>query len=148
MSGTSSVFEKLWYAALVISVLGLAFTGFEIHGTYQIIGFRAGTLIHDVLTAVVVALGVIYVFWALVTGHRMGRGFGSGGQRVTGSLLTLVIWGVMLLSGLLYIGFVIFHDFFATNISREAVAYTHTAGAFLVLALGVWHIYFHFTRRG
>lgn len=142
-----TVFQRLWYTLTVLCVIGLALTGFEIHGSYRLLGFRAATLTHDVLTVLVIGLGILYVFWAMVTGTRLGSTMGEGLRRRINVLLVVVIWVVMAVSGLLYIGFVIFHDAFAANLNREAVALTHTAGAFLVLAIGIWQLYLSFTVR-
>jgi cytochrome b subunit of formate dehydrogenase len=147
-----TIFQRIWYALAVLTLLGLAVTGFEIHGSYRLVGFRVATLTHDVLFSFILFLAVLYIFWSIVTEHWRRYLPSSLArmppvQRYINVGLDLTIWGVMALSGALYIGFVIFHDAFAENVNRAAVAYVHTAGAYLVLALIVWHLYFKILGR-
>jgi thiosulfate reductase cytochrome b subunit len=144
-----TLFQKLWYLLTALAVLGLALTGFEIHDAYWLVGYRVATISHDLLFSFLLFLGVLYVFWLLVTDPEARRGLKdmAPGQRGVDLGLIVLLWLVMAGSGLLYIGFVIFHDAFAANVNRAAVAYVHTAGAFLVLALIVWHLYFHLQAR-
>ena len=140
-------FQTIWYMLTGFSIAGLAVTGFEIHGTYQMFGYRAATVAHDILFTFTLFLGVLYLFWAMVTGNGLKALSEKGPRRNANLVLVALIWGVMALSGGLYIGFVIFHDFFAANISRAAVAYVHTAGAFLVMSSSVWHLYYAYAAQ-
>ena len=137
-------FQRIWYMLTGLSIAGLAVTGFEIHGSYQLFGYRAATVTHDVLFTFTLFLGVLYLFWAMVTGNGLKALSGKGPRRNANLVLVALVWGAMALSGGLYIGFVIFHDFFAAHISRAAVAYVHTAGAFLVMSSSVWHLYYYY----
>ena len=167
-------FEIFWHAVLGLTVLGLAFTGFEIHGSYNIIGYRAATLTHDVLTIVIAALAVVGIFYEVVTGgwkhHALSKeklawlfGGASKGlpypshsnevsditnaERYINWSFKIVIWGLMGITGTMYIGFVIFHDFFAMNISRELIAVLHTFGAYTIVALLILHIAYSLLGR-
>jgi hypothetical protein len=142
-----SRFQSIWYALTGLSIAGLVFTGFEIHGSYQMFGYRAATVAHDVLFTLTLFLGVLYLFWAMVTGNGLKALSEKGPGRNANLVLAALVWGVMALSGGLYIGFVIFHDFFAANVSRAAVAYIHTAGAFLVVSSAVWHLYYAYAAQ-
>lgn len=161
-------FEVLWHILLGLVVAGLIFTGFEVHGTYRIVGMRVATLLHDVLTMLVMALGLIAIFWQLVTGnfkHYLPSGeklnyyFGGASkgvkfptervelstklplQRYVSMLFKLVLWGLMGITGTIYIGFVIFHEEMPRLFSRGTIATLHTIGAFMIVVLLILHIY-------
>jgi hypothetical protein len=136
-------FQLIWYALTGLSIAGLALTGFEIHGTYNLLGYRAATVAHDILFSLTLFLGVVYIFWSMVTGNGLKALFDAPRPRRNINIALVVLVGVvMALSGGLYIGFVIFHDAFAANLNRAAVAYVHTIGAFLVLSSLIWHLYY------
>lgn len=138
----------IWYTLTGLSVAGLALTGFEIHGTYNLFGYRAATVTHDIISPLILFLGVVYIFWSMVTGNGLKALIDTPGPlRNINIVLVVLVWGVMALSGGLYIGFVIFHDAFAANINRAVVAYAHTIGAFLVLSSLIWHLYYKHAAR-
>ena len=146
MTRRYTFFQKVWYAIVVLVVIGLATTGFEIHGSYQLLGYRRATLAHDGLIMLLLLLGALYVFWLVVTAREARRGLRDlpPGQRGVDMALAVTLWGVMAVSGALYIGFVLFHEAFAENLDRAIVAYIHTIGAYLVGALAIWHVYLTF----
>jgi len=145
-----TVFQKLWYLMVVLVVIGLAVTGFEIHGTYRLSGYRVATLTHDALIFMLLLLGAVYVFWLWVTDRETRHSLRdmTAGQRNVNLGLIFMLWVVMAASGALYIGFVLFHEAFAANVNRAVVAYVHTAGAFLVGALAIWHFYLTYFANG
>jgi len=62
-------FERFlhWSRVLLITVLGI--TGFEIHGTYSLVGFNKAVTIHNSIGWLVVALIVFDFFWHFTTGE-------------------------------------------------------------------------------
>jgi thiosulfate reductase cytochrome b subunit len=146
MTRRYTLFQKVWYAIVVLVVIGLATTGFEIHGSYQLLGYRLATLAHDGLIILLLLLGALYVFWLVVTTREARRSLRDlpSGQRGVDMALAVTLWGVMAVSGALYIGFVLFHEIFAENLDRAIVAYIHTVGAYLVGAFAIWHVYLTF----
>jgi cytochrome b subunit of formate dehydrogenase len=168
------IFDVLWHLALMFAVFGLMITGFEIHGTYRLIGMRFATTIHDVLMAFVILHGFLAVLYHLVTsalhhyvpsGKKLAWYFGgSMGDspyptdrvEVTHKLplqyyvnvaFKLMLWGFMAITGALYIGFVIFHDSMQKIFDRSLVAGLHTAGAFIMVCLVMAHTYMAFLGR-
>ncbi len=125
MTRRYTLFQKVWYAIVVLVVIGLATTGFEIHGSYQLLGYRLATLAHDGLIILLLLLGALYVFWLVVTTREARRSLRDlpPGQRGVDMALAVTLWGVMAVSGALYIGFVLFHETFAENLDRAIVAY-------------------------
>ncbi len=63
------IFERFlhWSRALLITILGI--TGFEIHGTYSLIGFNNAVTIHNSVVWLVVGLIVFDFFWHFTTGE-------------------------------------------------------------------------------
>jgi len=62
-------FERFWHwtqAALIISLL---FTGFAIHGSHDMIGFRTAVEIHELAVWLLIALWVFAIFWHFTTGQ-------------------------------------------------------------------------------
>ena len=52
-----------------ILIFFLAFTGFEIHGTYTFFGFRDAVRYHNIATYMFIGLIVFAIFWHLTTGE-------------------------------------------------------------------------------
>ena len=62
-------FERFWHWMQAILIFFLAFTGFEIHGTYSFFGFRDAVRYHNVATYMFIGLIVFAIFWHLTTGE-------------------------------------------------------------------------------
>jgi len=62
-------FERFWHWMQSILIFFLAFTGFEIHGTYTFFGFRDAVRYHNVATYMFIGLIVFAIFWHLTTGE-------------------------------------------------------------------------------
>lgn len=62
-------FERFWHWMQSILIFFLAFTGFEIHGTYNFFGFRDAVRYHNVATYMFIGLIVFAIFWHLTTGE-------------------------------------------------------------------------------
>lgn len=62
-------FERFWHWVQAFLIIGMLVTGFEIHGTYTLLGFKKAMQWHNVLAA---SWGILYVFilfWIAVTGE-------------------------------------------------------------------------------
>ena len=62
-------FERFWHwsqAALIFFMLG---TGFEIHGSYQLLGFGRAVSLHTTAAWLLIGLWVLAVFWHFTTGE-------------------------------------------------------------------------------
>lgn len=62
-------FERFWHWMQAILIFFLAFTGFEIHGTYTFFGYRDAVRYHNVATYMFIGLIVFAIFWHLTTGE-------------------------------------------------------------------------------
>jgi len=62
-------FERFWHWMQSILIFFLAFTGFEIHGTYTFFGFKDAVRYHNIATYMFIGLIVFAIFWHLTTGE-------------------------------------------------------------------------------
>lgn len=62
-------FERFWHWAQALLVIGMLVTGFEIHGSYQLLGFEKAHEIHTTALWAYIGLWVFAIFWHLTTGQ-------------------------------------------------------------------------------
>jgi thiosulfate reductase cytochrome b subunit len=62
-------FERFWHWMQAILIFFLAFTGFEIHGTYSFFGFRDAVRYHNLAAYILIGLIILAIFWHLTTGE-------------------------------------------------------------------------------
>jgi thiosulfate reductase cytochrome b subunit len=62
-------FERFWHWMQAVLIFFLAFTGFEIHGTYTFFGFRDAVRYHNVAAYMFIGLIAFAIFWHLTTGE-------------------------------------------------------------------------------
>lgn len=62
-------FERLWHWSSAVLILLLLATGFEIHGTYTLLGFEMAVDVHIITAWTLMVLWVLAVFWHMVTGE-------------------------------------------------------------------------------
>lgn len=62
-------FERFWHWSQAALVLTLALTGFEIHGTWAVFGFKTAVQIHTVAAWTLLGLWAFAIFWHLTTGE-------------------------------------------------------------------------------
>ena len=62
-------FERFWHWTQASLIIFLAMTGFEVHGTFNILGFEAAARYHRVASWMLIALIVFAIFWHFVTGE-------------------------------------------------------------------------------
>jgi thiosulfate reductase cytochrome b subunit len=156
-------FERFWHWTQAVLILLLALTGFEIHGSYRFLGYRQAVAYHNAAAIGLLVLIVFAVFWHFTTGEwrqylptrRLLRAqmeyylvgvFRNAPhptrktslsklnplQKLAYLGLKILVIPVMVLSGLLYM----------SGIGElRAVALLHTAGAFLLVAFVIGHVY-------
>lgn len=156
-------FERFWHWTQAALILLLALTGFEIHGTFELLGYQQAVAYHNAAAIALVVLVAFAIFWHFTTGewrqYVPTRKFlrAQAEYYITGIFrdaphptrktaasklnplqklvylgLKVLVIPVMVISGLVYM------------YSRHAigtVAVLHTAGAFLLVAFVVSHIY-------
>ncbi|MBI5276965.1 MAG: cytochrome b/b6 domain-containing protein [Burkholderiales bacterium] len=165
-------FERFWHWAQALLIIGMLATGFEVHGTFRLLGFERAVQWHTVGAWSLVGLWVFAIFWHLTTGewrqylpttHKalaVARFYAVGifkGEphpyrptlqrkhnplQAMAYLLVMVLVGPLIwVTGALYL----FHASWAawglSGLSLQWVAVAHTAGAFLMLAFLISHLY-------
>lgn len=164
-------FERFWHWSQALLIILMMVTGFEIHGTYTLLGYGDASELHTSAAWALIALWVFAIFWHFTTGEwrqyipttenlvAMLRYYLSGIfthaphpfrqtqlrkhnplQRLAYLGVKLLINPLIWLSGLAYL---YYNEINAAGFGLDlgAVALVHTAGAFLMLAFLVVHVY-------
>jgi thiosulfate reductase cytochrome b subunit len=63
------VFERFWHWSQAFLILFLAITGFEIHGSFNLMGFEAAVKWHNISLWALVVLIIFAIFWHFTTGE-------------------------------------------------------------------------------
>ena len=61
-------FERFWHWAQALLITGLFGTGFEVHGSWHLLGFEQAAQLHRVLAWTLIGLWVLAIFWHFTTG--------------------------------------------------------------------------------
>ncbi|MET0066865.1 MAG: cytochrome b/b6 domain-containing protein [Candidatus Thiodiazotropha sp.] len=64
-----SRFERVWHWTQSVLIILMLITGFEIHGTYQLLGFEHAIDVHTSLAWVLIGLWLMALFWHTTTGE-------------------------------------------------------------------------------
>lgn len=164
-------FERFWHWSQAALIFFLMFTGFEIHGSYHVLGFGQAAQLHEYAAYALMGLWVLAIFWHLTTGewkqyipttdklgavvHYYVIGTFTGAEhpyRATtqakhNPLQRLAYLGFKLvISPAIWISGLLY--LFYTQwadlgwpLSLENVAWVHTAAAFAMLIFVVAHVY-------
>ena len=62
-------FERLWHWLQAVIIFSMVATGFEIHGSYSLLGFEQAVDLHIILAWTLIGLWVFAMFWHLTTGE-------------------------------------------------------------------------------
>ena len=62
-------FERFWHWMQAILIMFLAFTGFEIHGSFSFFGFEEAVAYHNIAAYLFLVLIVFAIFWHFTTGE-------------------------------------------------------------------------------
>lgn len=62
-------FERFWHWAQSLLIIAMIATGFEIHGSYQWLGFEDALLWHELCALTLVVLWLFAIFWHFTTGE-------------------------------------------------------------------------------
>lgn len=165
-------FERFWHWSQAALILFMLASGFEVHGSYALLGFERAVRLHTLAAWSLIGLWLFAIFWHLTTGewrqylpttHRlaaMARFYAVGIfkgedhpfkptrlhkhnplQRLAYLFVLVVIGPLLWGSGALLL---FYGDWAALGLGRlplEQVAWAHTAGAFLMLAFLIAHLY-------
>lgn len=62
-------FERLWHWSQAILIITMLITGFEVHGSYSLLGFEQAATVHSFSAWILIGLWVFAWFWHLTTGE-------------------------------------------------------------------------------
>lgn len=62
-------YERFWHWSQAALIIFLAFTGFEIHASYEFFGFEHAVLFHNYAAKMFIVLIVFTIFWHFTTGE-------------------------------------------------------------------------------
>ena len=62
-------FERFWHWSQAILILFLAFTGFEVHGSYKFFGYENAAIYHQIAAYSYIVLVIFTIFWHFTTGE-------------------------------------------------------------------------------
>ena len=164
-------FERFWHWTQASLILLLAFTGFEIHGSYQFLGYRQAVACHNAAAISLLVLIAFAIFWHFTTGEwrqyvptrRFLRaqvdyylvGIFRDAPHPTrqtaakklNPLQKLAYLGLKILVIPVMVVSGLFYMFHRTGASLTVIAVIHTAGAFFLVAFVAGHIYLTTTGR-
>ncbi len=164
-------FERFWHWNQALLIFFLAFTGFEVHGAYQVIGFQRAVQLHNIAAWALLVLIVFAIFWHFVTGEWKQyipttkfikeqisyyiTGIFKGAPHPThktiynkfNPLQRLIYLGLKLLVLPVQVitGFIYLFYVYPNNpghvFGLSTIAVIHTFGAFTLLAFVIAHVY-------
>ncbi len=164
-------FERFWHWAQVVLVFTLMLTGFEIHGSFSVFGYKTAVGLHNTSAWMFMVLIVFSIFWHITTGewvqyiptsknlkvqlqYYLGGIFENSphptGKRLLSKLnplQRLTYFGLKIILIPLTVFSGLLYMFFHYPIkgfeidSLEYVALSHTIGAYLMIAFVVIHLY-------
>lgn len=62
-------FERFWHWMQALLILFLAFSGFEIHGSYSFFGYQNAVKYHNIAAYLLITLIAFAIFWHFTTGE-------------------------------------------------------------------------------
>jgi thiosulfate reductase cytochrome b subunit len=62
-------FERFWHWAQALLIIGMMITGFEVHGSYSLLGFERAVDWHATMAWALITLWVFAIFWHFTTGE-------------------------------------------------------------------------------
>lgn len=170
-------YERFWHWTQTLLIFFLMLTGFEIHGSYQLLGYENAVRWHDNAGWAFLILIVFTIFWDITSGEwrqyiptaknlkAQMRYYLTGifnnaphptGKRVLSKLnplQRLVYFGlkILIIPLMVISGFLyLYFNYPMQGIeldSLEPVAYVHTIGAYILIAFVIIHLYLITTGR-
>lgn len=62
-------FERFWHWTQALLIMTMMMTGFEIHGAYNLLGFKSAVNLHTTAAWALITLWVFAIFWHFTTGE-------------------------------------------------------------------------------
>jgi thiosulfate reductase cytochrome b subunit len=161
-------FERLWHWLQGLMIIVLMVTGFEVHGTFKLMGFQTAVDVHNFVGLSWLILFSFFVFWLLTTGewkqyipttkklvdvivyyaYGIFKGREHPVQKSRGAkhnpLQRLTYLGIaaMMLPVQMATGLIYYlYNFMPGSISLSILAVVHTLMAFLLVNFLIIHVY-------
>ncbi len=160
------IFERFWHWSQAALIITLALTGFEIHGSYRLVGFGNAVSIHNTAAILLLILVAFTIFWHFATGQW--KQYVPTTQKL-GAVIRYYTIGIFKhephpvrrtryaklnpLQKLVYLGFkLLIFPIMATtgllymfsntlSVPISPIAFVHVLGAFLLISFFVTHLY-------
>ncbi|MES9960826.1 MAG: cytochrome b/b6 domain-containing protein [Sedimenticola sp.] len=62
-------FERFWHWSQALLIIFMMVTGFEVHGTYEFLGYQQASELHSTAAWALITLWVFAIFWHFTTGE-------------------------------------------------------------------------------
>lgn len=62
-------YERFWHWSQALLVIAMMITGFEVHGTYSLLGFGKAVQVHTMAAWALITLWAFTIFWQFTTGE-------------------------------------------------------------------------------
>jgi thiosulfate reductase cytochrome b subunit len=164
-------FERFWHWAQALLIIAMMLSGFEIHGSWQLLGFERAVHLHEFSAWALIILWVFAIFWHFTTGEwrqyipstkNLGAmiryyGFGMFNGEDSPFKQTLMqkhnplqrmayLALKLLLNPLMWFTgllMLFYADWgrLGIELERETVVLIHVAGAFLMTSFLIMHLY-------
>ncbi len=164
-------FERLWHWIQAVLIIGMLITGFEIHGSYHLLGFEQAHRVHTTAVWAFIGLWVFAMFWYLTTGEwrqyiptmknidKIVRFYSVGifkgephpfkptRERKHNPMQAQTYLGVtVVVTPLIWLSglaYLFYNELGAAGfrVDLGTIATVHTVGAFLMLAFLIGHVY-------
>ncbi len=164
-------FERFWHWMQALLIIGMLITGFEIHGSYHLLGFTLAHQVHTIAAWALITLWLFAIFWHFTTGEW--RQYIPTMQGVD-KIIRHYAWGIfqgephpfritrtrkhnpmqaqtylaikVLLNPLIWISGLLYRYYnelaaLGYALDLGTIALAHTIGAFLMLAFLISHLY-------
>ncbi|MCG8426540.1 MAG: cytochrome b/b6 domain-containing protein [Chromatiales bacterium] len=170
-------YERFWHWSQALLIFTLFFTGLGLHGTHDMLDFKTAVEIHTYAALALIVLWVFTTFWNFTTGqwrqYLFKEGvlkvirfyaygilvgephpYKKGLQRKQNALQSLAYMGFMIFigpalwaSGIIYLTYDLWSDYSWAGDGLVAIAFLHTAAAFVMGAFVIIHIYMTTTGK-
>ena len=62
-------YERFWHWSQAFLIITMMITGFEVHGTYSLLGFKKAVQLHSIAAWTLLTLWAFTIFWQFTTGE-------------------------------------------------------------------------------
>lgn len=62
-------YERFWHWSQALLIIGMMITGFEVHGSYTLLGFESAVRLHTLAARTLLTLWAFTIFWQFTTGE-------------------------------------------------------------------------------